>query len=74
VRTWSDKTELPADHFIGWVGVARGKFFDWRKRYGKAHEHNALVPRDHWLTDDEKARIIAFHDRFPSRATAASPS
>ncbi len=65
MRTWSDKTELPADRFIGWVGVARGKFFEWRKRYGKANEHNALVPRDHWLTDDEKARIIAFHDRFP---------
>jgi hypothetical protein len=43
VRTWSDKTELAADRFIGWVDVARGKFFE----YGKANEHNALVPRDH---------------------------
>ena len=37
VRKWSCKTELPADHFIAWIGVDRGKFFDWRKRYGKAN-------------------------------------
>jgi hypothetical protein len=54
VRDWSAKTELPGDRFITWIGIARGKFFAWRKRYGKANEHNALVPRDHWLTDDEK--------------------
>jgi putative transposase len=65
VRTWSDKTELAADRFIGWVGVARGKFFEWRKRYGKTNEHNGWVPRDHWLTDEEKQAIIAFHDKHP---------
>jgi transposase InsO family protein len=45
--------------------VARGKFFDWRKRYGRANEHNALVPRDHWLLPDERQAILAFHERFP---------
>jgi transposase InsO family protein len=24
-----------------------------------------MVPRDHWLLDEEKAAILAFHDRFP---------
>lgn len=65
MRTWSDKTELPAERFIGWIGVARGKFFDWRARYGKANEHNALVPRDHWLTPQERAAIVTYHERFP---------
>lgn len=45
--------------------MGRAKFYDWRQRYGKANEHNALVPRDHWLTDEEKRAIIAFHERFP---------
>lgn len=45
--------------------MARGKFFDWRKRYGRANEHNALVPRDHWLLPDEREAILAFHERFP---------
>jgi transposase InsO family protein len=65
VRTWSAKTEIAADRFVAWIGVARGKFFEWKKRYGVANEHNALVPRDHWLLDEEKRAIIAFHDKFP---------
>ncbi len=62
---WADKTELPAERFIGWIGVARGKFFDWKLRYGKANEHNGLVPRDFWIDPEEKAAIIAFHDKNP---------
>jgi putative transposase len=60
---WSEKTEIAADRFIRWVGVARGKFFDWKKRYGKANEHNALVPRDHWIEPQEREQIIHFHDQ-----------
>jgi transposase InsO family protein len=61
VASWAERTELPAERFITWIGVARGKFFDWRKRYGKVNEHNALVPRDHWLTDEEQQKILAFY-------------
>lgn len=65
MRDWSAKTEIPAERFVGWIGIARGKFFDWRARYGKANEHNALVPRDHWLDAAEKQSILDFHNRFP---------
>ena len=57
VRTWSERTEIPAARFITWIGVARGKFYDWQKRYGKANEHNALVPRDHWIEPWEREAI-----------------
>ena len=65
MRDFSVKVELPVETVVGWVGIARGKLYDWRKRYGKANEHNALVPRDHWLDDDERQRIIGFHEQFP---------
>jgi len=61
VRHWSDRTELPAARFIAWIGVQRGKFDDWQKRYGEASEHNALVPRDHWIEAWEREAILAFH-------------
>jgi len=54
VSVWSGKTELPAKLFVSWLGIARGKYYDWRKRYGKANEHNGKVPRDHWLEDWER--------------------
>ena len=64
MRTWSERTEIPAARFITWIGVARGKFYDWQKRYGKANEHNALVPRDHWIEPWEREAILAFYERY----------
>jgi hypothetical protein len=37
----------------------------WKKCYGKAYEHNSWIPRDNWLTDDEKQAIIKFHFDHP---------
>jgi putative transposase len=65
VRVWSTKTEIAADRFVAWTGVARGKFFDWKKRYGEANEHNALVPRDHWIEENERRSIVEFFDANP---------
>jgi transposase InsO family protein len=58
-------TEIAAERFVSWIGVARGKFFAWKTRYGKMNEQNGHVPRDHWLLDEEKRTIIAFHERVP---------
>jgi transposase InsO family protein len=65
VREFSGRTELPVTLVVGWLGIARGKFFDWRERYGKANEHNALVPRDHWLEASERQAIVDYFDRHP---------
>lgn len=65
VRDLSAKTELAVTRVVGWLGIARGKFFDWRQRYGKANEHNALVPRDHWIDNGERQAIIEYFDRHP---------
>ena len=60
VRAWSDKTDIAVARFCPWIGIGSSKFYDWRQRFGKVNEHNAWVPRDHWLTDDEKERICVF--------------
>ena len=60
VRDLSAKTELPGTRVVSWLGIARGKFFDWRQRYGKANEHNAQVPRDHWIEMWERRAIIDY--------------
>ena len=65
VRTWSDKTDIPQQRFITWIGMAKSKFHDWRQRFGRVNEHNAWVPRDHWLDDEEKRAIVAFHAQYP---------
>jgi putative transposase len=50
---------------ITWIGMRRSKFFNWRERYGRVNEHNAWVPRDHWLQDWEKRAIIGYWERHP---------
>ena len=65
VRIWSDKTDIPQQRFIAWIGMAKSKFHDWRERFGRVNEHNAWVPRDHWLDEEEKRAIVAFHGQYP---------
>ena len=65
VRRWSEKTEIGAGRFIGWLDITTSKFYDWRERYGKVNEHNGWVPRDFWLEDWEKQAIIGFHLKNP---------
>jgi len=65
VRRWSEKTEISAGCFIGWLMVTSSKFYNWRERYGKVNEHNGWVPRDFWLEAWEKQAIIDFHLNNP---------
>ncbi len=65
VRGWSDRTEIPVQRLTNWAGIPSSKYHDWRSRYGKVNEHNALVPRDHWLEEAEKRAIVDFHREYP---------
>ncbi len=61
VRKWAEKTATAALRLVAWLGIVRSKYYDWTQRYGKVNEHNARVPRDHWLEDWEKAAIADFY-------------
>lgn len=61
----ADVTEVEVKRMISWIGIGRGKFYAWAERYGKANEHNGKVPRDHWIENWERERIVEFHGRYP---------
>jgi putative transposase len=65
VNRWSDKTGITVLSFLLWLGLATSKWHSWKDRYGKANEHNAWIPRDHWLEAEEKKAILDFHDQHP---------
>lgn len=58
-------TETPLRSLLGWCELCPRKFARWQSRYGKANEHNALVPRDHWLEEWEKQAIIDYARQHP---------
>jgi putative transposase len=65
VRHWSDRTQLPANRLVQWIGLGMSKYYDWKQRYGQVNEHHRLVPRDHWLEAWERQAIVAFHSQHP---------
>lgn len=62
---WTDRTDLPCSSLLGWAGLQTSKFHSWKKRYGRANEHNGKIPRDWWLEEWEKQAILDFHERHP---------
>ena len=65
VNRWTERAELPARRLLAWLDLASSKFHQWKGRYGKANEHNGLVPRDWWLEDWEKRAILDYFDSHP---------
>jgi len=65
VNRWQEKTLISLSLFIGWLGIGRSKFYQWKDRYGKVNQHNAWIPRDHWLEDWEKALIVGYFKQHP---------
>jgi transposase InsO family protein len=65
VKSWNEKTEINACRILQWIGLRKGRFYNWVERYGKVNEHNGQVPRDFWIEDWERDAIIDFHSRHP---------
>jgi putative transposase len=65
VRRWSTKTKTPIEGILEQLDLSVAKFYDWRKRYGKLNQHNGWVPRDFWLQDWEKEKILEYQALYP---------
>ena len=65
VRRWSEASQIACEQLTGWIGISSRKYRGWRGRYGKANEHNGLVPRDHWLENWERRAIVQFFQEYP---------
>jgi transposase InsO family protein len=65
VRYWSARTGLATRRYVSWLEVGRSKYYQWCDRFGKVNEHNHWVPRDHWLDEVEKERIIGYRRNHP---------
>jgi transposase InsO family protein len=61
VNRWMERAELKQSIFISGLGISRSKYFNWKQRYGKVNEHNAWIPRDFWVEEWEKKRIIEYY-------------
>jgi transposase InsO family protein len=65
LRHYHGLTGLAQARLLRWLALSPRKFHRWKDRYGQANEHNAMIPRDHWIEPQERAAIVAFAARYP---------
>jgi transposase InsO family protein len=61
VQKWQDKTEYDVMTFTNWLGIGRSKYYSWVSRVGQENQPNGVQPKEHWLTETEKAAIITYY-------------
>jgi len=65
IHYWCERVGIPAERLVRWIGISQSKYHAWCSRYGKVNEHNASVPRDHWLAAWEKETIVKYAAAHP---------
>jgi len=65
IKRLNERTEISQLRLLKWLGLDRGKFYQWKDRYGKANGHNGKIPRDWWLEDWERKAIEGFFIQHP---------
>jgi transposase InsO family protein len=65
IHHWHER-EFNKGGLIRGLGIGMSKFYSWCERYGKDNNHNGKIPRDYWLQEWEKEKIIEFYREHPT--------
>lgn len=65
VHRWHERG-FDKKRLLSGLGIGMSKFYSWYERYGKDNNHNGKVPRDYWLQEWEKDRIVEFYRANPT--------
>ncbi len=65
VQAWSKKTPLTQAQILVRLGLSSGKYHAWVQRYELENAHNARLPKEFWLQNDEKEAILSYHAQHP---------
>jgi len=62
---WSTRTQISVLHLLKYLDLSERKYYKWKKRYGQSNQHNAPIPKGHWLEDWERQAIIFYYFEHP---------
>ena len=65
IHYWSVRAQISVSQLLTWTGIGCSKYHYWKPRYGKTHEHNGSIPKDHWLDPWERQAILDYHGQHP---------
>jgi len=55
-----EKTDIPVNRIIRFIGISVSKYYCWIDRKGEDNNHNGQTPRGHWSLNWEREAIISF--------------
>ncbi|MGH9955508.1 MAG: transposase [Pyrinomonadaceae bacterium] len=56
---------MPLKRRLRWLRLARGKYYDWKRRQGQPNRHNGQIPSRHWLQPWEREASVAYAGEHP---------
>ena len=62
VHHWEERGFHRGKLLLG-LSIRRNKFRSWEKRYGAENHHNGKIPRDYWLAEWEKQKILEYYSQ-----------
>jgi transposase InsO family protein len=60
IQKLKQSTQLTIEDMIKMLNINKGKYYCWKRRSGIPNNHNGPIPKQHWLTPQEKQSIIDF--------------
>ena len=65
IARWHEKTKIPKRFFIKHSGLSYSKYHQWVDRKGIENQHNAPIPKSHWILNWERAAILDYYCLHP---------
>lgn len=60
IKHWNKRSEVPVHKLISWLGINRGRYYEWERRKDQPNKHNAPIPKSHWVLESERLAIIDY--------------
>jgi len=55
-----ERTEIKLKWMLRMIGISKSKYYKWKRRLGKANQHNQSLPKSNWLLPWERDAIIQY--------------
>lgn len=59
------KTGVSISTVLRKIEISKPRFYDWKKRLGTPNQHNGLIPKDSWITANEREAILRYYSKHP---------
>ena len=66
VEDKSARSDISIQQLVKWIGINRGKFYEWKRRLKTLNNHNGKIPKSNWILDWERKEIINYAKKYKS--------